>query len=141
MKLIQMSNAVSTAVASGVIINLGAVTRKEVLGDCNIFTNTDTSININRPGYYLVIVDANIISGADGNLSIQLYDDSNPVATALATVTSVSNSAYNLNLSKIIRVLPNCCSNVTNTPKVISVHNTGVVGTVSTINISVIKIN
>ena len=62
MKLIQMTNGVSTAVASGSPINLGAIDRKATCGECDPFNTTDTSISINKSGYYLVSVDVNIIA-------------------------------------------------------------------------------
>lgn len=141
MKLIQMANGVSTAVASGAPINLGVTDRRAICGDCNPFSTTSTSITLNKPGYYLVSVDVNIIAGAAGNVSIQLYDGSTPIVTASASNIALENSIYNLSFSKIIRVLPNCNAIQTNAPKVLSVYNVGVEGTIASSNISIIKIN
>lgn len=141
MKLIQMANGVSTAVASGAPINLGVIDRRATCGDCNSFSTTSTNITLNKPGYYLVSVDVNIIAGAAGNVSIQLYDGSTPIVTASASNIALENSIYNLSFSKIIRVLPNCNAVQTNAPKVLSVYNVGVEGTIASSNISIIKIN
>lgn len=141
MKLIQMANGVSTPVASGTPINLGVIDRRTTCGDCNPFNTTSTSITLNKPGYYLVSVDVNIIAGAAGNVSIQLYDESTPIVTASASNIALENSIYNLSFSKIIRVLPNCNAIQTNAPKVLSVYNVGVEGTIASSNISIIKIN
>lgn len=141
MKLIQMANSVPTLIASGETINLGSVDRKATSGDCNAFTTANNSITINRPGYYLVNADVNIISSIAGNVAIQLYDGSTPITTASASQVALANSIYHLSFSKIVRVLPNCNAVITNTPKVLSVYNVGVAGTISTINISVTKIN
>lgn len=141
MKLIQMANGVSTAVASGAPINLGVIDRRATCGDCNPFNTTSTSITLNKPGYYLVSVDVNIIAGAAGNVSIQLYDGSTPIVTASASNIALENSIYNLSFSKIIRVQPNCNAIQTNAPKVLSVYNVGVEGTIASSNISIIKIN
>lgn len=141
MKLIQMANGVYTAVASGSPINLGVTDRRATCGDCNSFSTTSTSITLNKPGYYLVSVDVNIIAGAAGNVSIQLYDGSTPIVTASASNIALENSIYNLSFSKIIRVLPNCNAIQTNAPKVLSVYNVGVEGTIASSNISIIKIN
>ena len=141
MKLIQLANSVSTVTASNTPINLGVVDRKVICNDIPEFTTTNTTITLNKPGYYLVAVDANIIASEAGNLAIQLYDGSLPIATASASQVALENSIYHLSFNKIIRVLPNCCSVVTNAPKTLSVYNAGVAGTVSTINISIIKIN
>lgn len=141
MKLIQMANGVSTPAASGEPINLGVIDRRTTCGDCNPFSTTSTSITLNKPGYYLVSVDVNIIAGAAGNVSIQLYDGSTPIVTASASNIALENSIYNLSFSKIIRVLPNCNAIQTNAPKVLSVYNVGVEGTIASSNISIIKIN
>lgn len=141
MKLIQMANSVSTTVASGAPINLGVIDRRATCGDCNPFNTTNTTITLTKPGYYLVSVDVNIIAGAAGNVSIQLYDGSTPIVTASASNIALENSIYNLSFSKIIRVLPNCNAIQTNAPKVLSVYNVGVEGTIASSNISIIKIN
>lgn len=139
MKLIQMSNNVLTAVVVGARINLGVVDRK-INGDCNAFTNTDTTISINQSGYYEVNVTANVVPTAAGVYTIQLYDGLTAIDTALASVTAAANDTYNLSFSKIIRVLPNCCSVTTNVPKVLSVVSGGVAANIDTINISVKKV-
>ena len=141
MKLIQLSNSVSTLTASATQINLGVVDRRVTCNDTPEFTTTNTTITLNKPGYYLVNVDANIIASIDGNLAIQLYDGSTPIATASASQVALANSVYHLSFSKIIRVLPNCCSVTDNVPKTLSVYNVGVAGTISTINISITRIN
>ena len=141
MKLIQMANGVSTTIASGSPINLGVIDRRATCGDCNPFSTTSTSITLNKPGYYLVSVDVNIIASAAGNVAIQLYDGSAPIVTASASNVALENSIYNLSFSKIIRVLPNCNTVQTNVPKVLSVYNVGVAGTIVSSNISIIKIN
>lgn len=141
MKLIQMANGVSTAIASGSPINLGVIDRKATCGECDPFNTTDTSIAINKPGYYLVSVDVNIIANIAGNVAIQLYDGSTPIVTASASNVALANSIYNLSFSKIVRVLPNCNAVQTNAPKVLSVYNVGVAGTIASSNISIIKIN
>ena len=139
MKLIQMAYNTANVVLTDVRINLGVVDRK-VNGDCNTFTNTDTTISINQAGYYEVNVTANLVPSVAGLVSIQLYDGLTPIATAIATDTAVGGDTYNLSFSKIIRVLPNCCGVPNNNPKTLSVVNAGVTTSVSTINTSIKKI-
>lgn len=139
MKLIQMANNIADAVITGERITFGVVDRK-INGDCNTFTNTDTTISINQAGYYEVNVTSNIVPSVAGLVSIELYEGTTPITTAIATTTGVIGDTYNLSFSKIIRVLPNCCGIVTNIPVVLSVVNVGVAGSVSTFNISVKKV-
>ena len=105
------------------------------------FNTTDKSTAINKPGYYLVSVDVNIIASIAGNVAVQLYDGATPIVTASASNVALANSIYNLSFSKIVRVLPNCNAVQTNAPKVLSVYNVGVAGTIASSNISIIKIN
>ena len=139
MKLIQMANSIANPVVASDRINFGLVDRR-INGNCNTFTNTDTTISINQSGYYEVNVSANFVPSAAGLVSIELYEGTTPIPTAIASTTGVIGDTYNLNFSKIIRVLPNCCGVVTNIPTVLSVVNTGVAGSVSTFNISVKKV-
>lgn len=141
MKLIQMANSTATAVASGEKVPLGVIDRREVCGDIDVFTTTDTTISLNRAGYYLVNVTATFVAGVAGTASIQLYEGDTPNATAIASATATANDSYNLSFSKVIRVFPNCCANTTNLPKVLSVYNVGVAGSMARFNISVVKVN
>lgn len=141
MKLNQMSNSTPVAIATNSAIPLGTIDRRDTNGDCNVYSTNANSITINKPGYYLVTVNANIVSTAAGNLSIGLFENSILTPTASASIVSLANSIYSLGFSKIIRVLPNCQSITTNIPKTITVNNIGVAGTLQAINVSVIKIN
>ena len=140
MKLIQLANSISQSVLTNIPINLGVIDRR-VECNCNVFDTTDTTLTLNKSGFYLVNVTANVTASADGNVGITLYDGLNAIATASATETATSGDIYNLSFSKIIRVLPNTCLVGTNSPKILSVYNTGVTSTINTINISVIKVN
>lgn len=140
MKLIQLANSTAQSVLTNEPINLGVIDRR-VECNCNVFDTTNTTITLNKSGFYLVSVDANVTASADGNVGIQLYDSMTPIATAVATNVATSGDIYNLSFSKIIRVLPNTCLVGTNAPKILSVYNTGITSTINTINISVIKVN
>lgn len=111
----------------------------------NVVFNAGTSpINLKAPGLYLVLVNANLLGTAAGNVTLQLTDNGNAVTGANATVTTADGSNYAASFSSIIQVTPSgCCCNCIN-PNVntsnlqLQVLTTGV--TVQNAAITIVKI-
>lgn len=64
-----------------------------------------SSINVEKPGYYMVTLDASV-SGAAGLASIQLFADGVAIPDAIITETLVADSNANVSFTSIIRARP-----------------------------------
>lgn len=99
-----------------------------------------TSIILNEPGLYLINFDADgYATGGTGSFTVQLYNNSIAVPSAVSTSSSTSSTdAETIGFSTIIQVKPSCCA-IDNTANLTFV-NTGVASTYTTINANVIKL-
>lgn len=102
----------------------------------------NTTINLNRPGYYMVHFNADAVeTGAAGNVKIQMQNNGVNVSGAEATAYSgTETDIVNLGFSAIVRVQPNCCAVSSNVPASLTFVNSGVAAVVSNAAVVVTKI-
>lgn len=107
---------------------------------CSIRFNGGTSINVDKPGLYQVIFNANAAeSAAAGNIAVQLYRNGMEVPGAIAEAESgETTDIENLAFSTIVEVPPSCCCVDNDT--ILTVVNIGVSAVYSNANISVVKL-
>lgn len=109
--------------------------------NCSItHTEGNSTITLNRPGFYLVSFNGTATSTTAPATSIILQLTNNGVLEpgAIAEELPAANSPANLSFSTLIRVLPSCCavSNKVN----LTVRSTGVTADFTNVNLVVTKI-
>lgn len=108
---------------------------------CSIlFNNGSTSITLDKCGLYYINVSANAVEGGTaGDITLQLFNNSIPVTSALATETSgTATDVVNLSFSKIIEVKPSCPA--INNTSVLTIVNTGIDAIYSNIIVNIFKL-
>ena len=134
--MISSYNNVSQDVA---INGLLTFTTDRILTGCTATRNGQT-FQLNKPGYYYVTFNADgAATTAVGDIIVVLQNNGVAVPGAIATfTTTVADDVTNLAFSTIIRVPPSCCA-VDNTAN-LTLVNTGVAATFTTININITKL-
>lgn len=107
--LIELTNGNIGAVPAGSLLPIGAITRKVAQEPrCTpTFEVGTTQNNVVTVSEYT----GTLVAGAAGVLTLSLLADGVAIATRSATVTA--DGSFIFALSKEIRVLKNCCNNVT----------------------------
>lgn len=102
----------------------------------------ETTISLNRPGYYMVHFNADAVeNGTAGNVKIQMQNNGVDVVGAEATAYSGADTdIVNLGFSAIVRVQPNCQAVSSNVPAVLTFVNAGVASLISNAAVVVTKI-
>lgn len=85
---------------------------------CTVSHSAGTpSIQLNRPGYYMVHFNASAAATATGDVTVQLNGNGSAIPGAISTVNSTAATDIgNLSFTAIVRVLPNCCAVQSNSP-------------------------
>lgn len=111
-----------------------------LLNGCSINFSAGTStINLVKPGIYLITVDATV-SDVDvaGVVTIQINRNGVQIPGAIVSDTAAIDTNYSMSITTLVKVLPSCCAidNQTN----ITVVNSGIEATYSNTNISIVKL-
>ena len=96
------------------------------------------TFTLTKPGYYFVTFDGVISGTTAGVVTVELLNGADAVPAAIASTTVAATDVDTLNFSTIIRVLPSCPS-IDNTTK-LSIANTGVATTFTSVNINITKL-
>lgn len=131
------TNTSQTLVANQAI----AFNNINVLNGCSIdFTAGTTSVELQKPGVYLVTVDSSVAeSGTAGVITMQLQNNGVNVNGAVSNIDSTAAGDINgMSFSTVIKVLPSCCA--VNNTVTLTVLNTGVGAVYSNANITIIKL-
>lgn len=125
---------------SQTILTNGAVTllnTKVTGGNCKISLDSN-GIRINKAGTYLVVVNANALATAAGDLILQLFNKGVAEPGALARVTATTTAVENINFATIITVDPSC--RCVDNNALLTFINTGVGATYSNIAVNIIEV-
>lgn len=127
MKLIQTVNTAAQTVAVNGLFNLGQIDRKVCSCQCGTptFGFDGTRIYLNHKGYYEIAVTATAESVATALSSVQIYANGIALPGAISTITAVADATATYNVTKIVRVLPNCSAIPNNSPVAITIANAG----------------
>ena len=143
--LIGTRNSTTQTVVTNGVVNLGAVARrycKKNLCGLPAFLFNGTSISIQTPGIYEVIVTL-VASGTEaGDVTFQLNENEIAVPTAISTqtITTANTEIRTFVISASILVDSNCVLNTKQTSiKNISIVNTGVGAIVTNVSVNIIK--
>lgn len=98
------ANTTSAVLGANSLLPLGNIVRRF---GCALDLNGN-GINIADQGYYDVKASVTYTPSAAGVLTVQLMADGVAVPGAVASVTAVAGSTYNLNVVSMVR---RCCSN------------------------------
>ena len=92
---------------------------------CKITRSGTASVQFNKCGMYKVQVDASVVAGAAGDISLQLYKNNIPQPQAQAIETSAdTTSTHNLSFSTLVQVdHDNCKCNMCTIPVTVSLQN------------------
>ena len=109
---------------------------------CTVSHSAGTpSIQLNRPGYYMVHFNASAAATATGDVTAQLNGNGSAIPGAISTVNSTAATDIgNLSFTAIVRVLPNCCAIQSNSPLTLTVENIGVEATYSNAAITITRL-
>lgn len=143
-RLIQLTNATVGAVATATLLPVGIMTRRIMRSsDCEptflVATSANNSVYIQEEGFYKITYVGYLTAAAAGNIVVQLQI--NGVTQQTATVTATAAGTFPVILTFVTRVLPNCCSNSTNTPVLVQLNNNGVALTGGTSNLLIERIS
>ena len=113
-----------------------------VLTGCTVLHSAGTpSIQLKRPGYYMVHFNASAAATATGDVTVQLNGNGSAIPGAISTVNSTAATDIgNLSFTAIVQVLPNCCAIQSNSPLTLTVENTGVEATYSNAAITITRL-
>ena len=113
-----------------------------ILTGCTVSHSAGTpSIQLKRPGYYMVHFNASAAATATGDVTVQLNGNGSAIPGAISTANSTAATDIgNLSFTAIVRVLPNCCAIQSNSPLTLTVENTGVEATYSNAAITVTRL-
>lgn len=106
-------------------------------GSCRISLDNN-GIKINKAGTYLVVVNANALASAAGDLVLQLFNKGVAEPGAIARATATTTAVENMGFSTIITVDPSCCC--VNNNALLTFVNTGVGATYSNIAVNIIEV-
>ena len=113
-----------------------------VLTGCTVSHSAGTSsIQLKRPGYYMVHFNASAAATATGDITVQLNGNGSAIPGAISTINSTAATDIgNLSFTAIVQVLPNCCAIQSNSPLTLTVENTGVEATYSNAAITITRL-
>lgn len=113
-----------------------------VLTGCTVSHSAGApSIQLKRPGYYMVHFDASAAATATGDVTVQLNGNGSAIPGAISTINSTAATDIgNLSFTAIVQVLPNCCAIQSNSPLTLTVENTGVEATYSNAAITITRL-
>lgn len=145
MQLIASNNNTSQLVLENGTINLGTIYRQYKTYNCNAktFVFNGTSITLNQPGMYDIIVTATFTAPTAGNVTLQLKENgvAIPSTTATETITTTGTETRTLTLIYTSLVTQTSILNQISTlSKTISLDNTGIGATFTNVNIRVLKV-
>lgn len=110
-----------------------------ILTGCTITHLEGTpSFKLNKCGYYFVSFNADV-TGAAGDVTVQLVSNGEVVPAAEATVTlAAATDTANVSFSTIVKVLPSCA--VIDNLQTLSFSNTGLEATYDNVNVVITKL-
>ena len=143
-RVLQLTNTNVGAVATNDLMPYGTITRKICYGNTgsrtfDVSTTGANTITLNETGNYRITYSASLVIGTAGVASVALLANSSEVYEVGSTVATAGDT-INLTLVYEVRVLPNCCSNPTNSPMTIQVQLTGQPTTGGTTNMLVERV-
>ncbi len=147
MLLIGTKNTTSQTVPTGGLINLGSVYRKYCKkNSCGVktFEFTNNAIALQQQGMYLVKVSATFTGTAAGTATIQLLENGVAVPGVLAsqTITTAGTEIRSISFDYFVLVDSTCLlGNVSTVTKNISLQNTGVGTTITSLIVDVLKVS
>lgn len=114
-----------------------------VLTGCTVSHSAGTpSIQLKRPGYYMVHFNASAAATATGDVTVQLNGNGSTIPGAISTVNSTAATDIgNLSFTAIVRVLPNCCAVQSNSPLTLTFVNTGVEAAYSNAAVTITRLS
>lgn len=139
------NTSAQTVLANG-IVNLGQVYRRnDQKNSCGYraFEFENSSITLQHSGMYKITVTATFSAPVAGDVTLQLYENGEPIVGALATetITTADTEFRSVAIDYIILVDKNCVLNQWSTiAKSISVRNVGVGSTITNIVFDVVKV-
>lgn len=107
--IVYSANTNTQTVNAGGVVNFGSPVRR--YGKKVNVTGGNLSVAC---GYYNI--DTNFTFTATGDITIQLYKDGNPISGAVATLTGVADTVYNITIPCVVRQM--CCCETTITAQV-----------------------
>ena len=112
-----------------------------VLTGCTVSHSAGTpSIQLRRPGYYMVHFNASAAAVATGDVTVQLNGNGSAIPGATSTINSAATDIGSLSFTAIVQVLPNCCAIQSNSPLTLTVENIGVEATYSNAAITITRL-
>ena len=81
----------------------------------SIFHTGGANVRLLKAGLYLVIVDADILATAAGDVTLQLFNNGVAVPGAQATTTAAAADTEHVSFSALIHIPLSCCSYATTT--------------------------
>lgn len=146
LNLIGIKNTSAQALALNSLVNLGVpyrrFTTRGVCGLTTTFTNSGTSVSLNRKGIYHVTATAVVSAPAAGVVTLTLEENgvAIPGAFASETITTATTELRTMVIDYYILVDNDIILNQpTTTSKTISLRNTGVASTVNSVTINITK--
>lgn len=99
------------------------------------------SIQLRRPGYYMVHFNASAAAATAGDVTVQLNGNGSAIPGAISTINSAAATDIgSLSFTTIVQVLPNCCAIQSNSPLTLTVENIGVEATYSNAAITITRL-
>ena len=113
-----------------------------VLTACTVSHSAgNPSIQLRRPGYYMVHFNASAAAVATGDVTVQLNGNGSAIPGATSTTNSTAATDIgSLTFATIVQVLPNCCAIQSNSPLTLTVENVGVEATYSNAAITITRL-
>lgn len=147
MLLLGVKNTTPQTVLTGGLINLGSVYRRYCKkNSCGVktFDFNANSIALQQQGMYKITVSATFNGTAAGTATIQLLENGIVVPGALAshTITTAGTEIRSISFDYFVLVDSACLlGNVSTAAKNISLQNTGVGTTITSLIVNVIKVS
>lgn len=141
--LIGLKNTATQTVATNNLVSLGSTYRRYSKRYCNAntFVNTSTTVTLQQSGMYHVIVTLVGSGDAAGDITVSLLEDNTTVSTSTQTVTTPTTEIRTLVLEYFTLVDNTTLLNsVAVTPKVLSLLNTGVDATFTSVIVDIVKV-
>lgn len=144
--LLGTKNTTTQTVLANGILNLGQVYRRnDSRNKCGYraFELENSSVALQHSGMYKITVTATFSAPVAGDVTLQLYENDEPILGALATetITTADTEFRSVAIDYIILVNTSCVlGNWSTIAKSISVHNVGVGATITNIVFDVVKV-
>lgn len=133
-------NAINTTAQALTANSLVAFNSANVTGQSIAFTAGTTPAVLQKPGLYLVTVNANLLGTAAGAVTLQLLNNNSEIPGASATVTTADATNYTASITTVVEVPYTCpCTPTANNVSLqLQVQTTGV--TVNSADLVVVKL-